>query len=158
MKKPSLAFSQYVQPRRVRNYSQEWAKFETTLGRSRFYEKFRFCHRSDCAQYLSRQCHSRLTPDLPSTASSPTFGPIRFARLSIVSISGRAVPIPGRTRAGGLNCYNLSRGRIGQNRALVYDPHNRVMFLVLRTRGDRGNDARILALRYQHGKAGLFAP
>lgn len=49
-----------------------------------------------------------------------------------------------------------SIGGIGQNRALVYDPHNQVMFLVLGTGGNRGN-ARLLVLRYQHHQAEPFS-
>jgi len=51
----------------------------------------------------------------------------------------------------------IPRERIGQNRAFVYDPHNRLMFLVLGMGGNRG-DARILAMRYRHREAELFAP
>ncbi len=40
-------------------------------------------------------------------------------------------------------------GWTGQNRALVYNPQGKVMFLVLGAQGNRG-DARLFALRYQH--------
>ncbi len=45
----------------------------------------------------------------------------------------------------------------GQNRALVYDPHSHVMFLVLGAQSNNG-DAKLFALRYRHAKAKLFTP